>query len=148
MIKSVCWSLVLLLGAVSCSSQKERFTIFKGDFEYSSKTISSELAKEYNLNRKSKVIVVLTQSETLPQYKKQLDTLMHSVDAEEEGLIYVIGNVDKRSKSSYAITPAQTKTMLATDQFQIRIYDSNGTLKKRSQTVLSAIEIKRVIESL
>ena len=145
MIKSVCWSLLLLLLAVSCSSEKERFNIFKGNSEYSSKTISSQLAKEYNLDRKPKVIVVLTQNETLLQYKKQLDTLMQNVDAEEEGLIYVIGNVDKRSKSSYAITPAQTKTMLATDQFQIRIYDSNGTLKKKSQSVLSAIEIKNVI---
>lgn len=145
MIKSVWWSLFLLLGAVSCSSQKERFTIFKGNSEYSSKTISSQLAKEYNLDRKSKVIVVLTQSDTLLQYKRQLDTLMQNVDAEEEGLIYVIGNVDKRSKSSYAITPAQTKIMLAADQFQIRIYDSNGTLKKKSQSVLSAIEIKNVI---
>jgi len=148
MIKSVCWSLVLLFGVVSCSSLKEQFTIFKGSSEYSSKTISSELAKEYNLDRKSKVIVVLTQSDTLLQYKKQLDTLMQNVDAEAEGLIYVIGNVDKHSKNSYAITPAQTKTMLATDQFQIRIYDSNGTLKTKSQSVLSAIEINSVIESL
>ena len=148
MMKSVCWSLVLLFGLVSCSTHQQGFTIFKGKSEYNSKTISSELAEEYRLDRKPQMIVLLTQNETLPQYKKQFGILIKEINAEEEGLVYVIGNVNKLNKSSYVIAPAQAKAMLATDQFQVRIYDSNGQLKKQSQSVLSASDIKRATKSL
>ena len=148
MMKSVGWSLVLLLGLVACSTSQEGFTIFKGNSEYHSKTISSELTKEYRLDRRPQIIVLLTQNETLPQYKKQFGILIKQINAEQEGLVYVLGNVNKLNKSSYAIAPAQAKTMLATDAFQIRIYDSNGQLKKQSQTVLSASDIKSITKSL
>ena len=142
-MKSVCWSLLLFLSLVSCSTHQQGFTIFKGKSEYNSKTISSELAEEYRLDRKPQMIVLLTQNETLSQYKKQFGILIKEINAEKEGLVYVIGNVNKRNESSYVIAPAQAKAMLATDQFQIRIYDSNGQLKKQSQSVLSASDIKR-----
>ena len=148
MMKSVCWSLVLLLGLASCSAPKEGFTIFKGKSEYNSKTISSQLAKEYSLDRKPQIIVLLTQNETLPQYKKQFGILIKDINAEKEGLVYVLGNVNELNKSSYVIAPAQAKAMLAKDAFQIRIYDSNGLLKKQSQTVLSASDIKSITNSL
>ena len=146
MMKFICWSFVLLFGLFSCSTPKEGFTIFKGNSEYHSKTISSKLAKEYSLDQQSQLIVVLTQNETLPRYKEQLDILVQEVNAEEEGLIYVVGNVNKLNKSSYTITPVQTKSLLAEDQFQVRIYDSNGQLKKQSQSVLSASDIKNAIK--
>lgn len=147
MIKSVFYSLVLFLGLSSCSTQKG-FSIFKGNSEYHSKTIASKIAKEYHLEQQSRIIVVLTQNETLPQYKEQLNILTDKIDAEEEGLIYVIGNSNELNKSAYAITPAQTKAMLASDQFQIRIYNSNGQLTNLSQSVLSAASIKNVIKAL
>ena len=90
--------------------------------------------------------MVLTQNEALPRYKEQLGILAQKVNAEEEGLIYVVGNANKLNKSSYTITPAQTKSLLAADQFQVRIYDSNGQLKKQSQSVLSASDIKNAIK--
>ena len=92
--------------------------------------------------------MVITQNETVPQYKEQLNIVTDNIDAEEEGLIYVIGNSNELNKSAYAITPVQTKAMLASDQFQIRIYNSNGQLTNLSQSVLSAASIKNVIKAL
>jgi len=146
MIKSISCSLLFLLTIVSCSTQKnEGFNVFKGNSEYHSETISTQLAKEYNLDQESRMIVVLTQNKNLPQYQEQLEILRDKIDAEEEGLIYVIGNLTELNKSSYAITSAQTKTMLGKDQFQIRIYHNNGKLKKQSQSVLSASQIKNIL---
>lgn len=146
-MKFVFCSLVLLLGLSSCSTHKG-FSISKGNSEYHSKTISSKIAEEYDLEQKSRIIVVLTQDENLSQYKEQLSILIDKIDAEEEGVIYVIGNSNKLTKGAYAITPDQTKAMLASDQFQIRIYNSNGKLKNLSQSVLSADSIKNVIKTL